>query len=193
MKSFTVILISALLVALMAGPAVAASDEYQTEITGFYQQYRNFSYSTGIGELDMTPGVMKGGGFSVAQNLAPWFAMWTQFSFYGSLEQENMRVGVINNQQGIRYQTRQYGPLRFYGKGGLGFSRYSVNAGGYQVSDTKFSLAYGGGVHIWVSENFGLVLDGSHVIMGLPNLTDLAGRERWDSGMVYTAGLTVRF
>jgi hypothetical protein len=185
---------SVLLISMILCPAVHLFAEGETEITGFYQQYRNFDYKIGISELDFPPTQLKGGGFSIAQNLAPWFALWTQFSFYGSAEHAGTSVRIINNQQGIRYQTRNYGPFRLYVKGGLGFSRFSLDISGLgSGGETKFSLAYGGGVHVWMNEHFGIVADLSHVHMGLPQLVDSPSREKWDSGLAYTTGLTVRF
>lgn len=178
--------------ALIAPAAVCAEGE--TEITGFYQRYHDFSYQVGLPVFDFEPRSLAGGGFSLAQNIAPWFAMWTQFSFYGSTENNvGLRVRLINNQQGIRYQTKNYGPLRLYAKGGLGFSRFSIDTGQGSLGDTKFSAAYGGGAHVWLHDHVGINLDVSHVLTGLPNLTDLDTREKWDSGLVYTTGLTFRF
>lgn len=185
-------LTTALLVWGLIVPAAVCA-EGETEITGFYQQYRDFSYRIGLPEVDFEPRSLTGGGFSIAQNMAPWFAMWTQFSFYGSAENAGLRVRMINNQQGVRYQTKNYGPLRLYAKGGLGFSRFSIDAGPNSAGDTKFSAAYGGGAHIWMHDHVGVNLDVSHVLTGLPNLTDLETREKWDSGLVYTTGLTFRF
>ena len=183
-----------LFVSMIIFTAVQVFAEGETEITGFYQQYRNFDYKVGAVGYDLTDAQLKGGGFSIAQNLAPWFALWTQFSFYGSVQSPGLNVRVINNQEGIRYQTRNYGPIRLYAKGGLGFSRFSLDVSGVgSGSDTKFSVAYGGGAHIWMNKNFGVVLDVSHVATGLPNLFDLPTRDKWDSGLVYTTGLTVRF
>lgn len=119
--------------------------------------------------------------------------MWTQFSFFGAVQDPNIKIRILNNLQGIRYQTKEYGPLRLYAKGGLGFSRYSMDIAGNSAGDTKFSLAYGGGAHVWMHKNFGLVFDVTHVVMGLPNLTDTSDREKWDSGLTYTTGLTIRF
>jgi hypothetical protein len=175
---------------------LAASSSFaegDTEVTGFYQQYRNFSFKTGYSDVDFSAAKLKGVGFSVAQNIAPWFALWTQLSIYGTLEQADKSVRVINNLEGVRYQTKLHGPFRFYAKGGLGFSYYSFNIQGTGVSGAKFSAAYGGGTDIWLNKHFGLVLDVTQVLMGLPNLTDLSGRESWDSGLTYTTGLTVRF
>lgn len=185
-------LTTALLVWGLIVPAAVCA-EGETEITGFYQQYRDFSYRIGLPEVDFEPRSLTGGGFSIAQNMAPWFAMWTQFSFYGSAENAGLRVRMINNQQGVRYQTKNYGPLRLYAKGGLGFSRFSIDTGQSSAGDTKFSAAYGGGAHIWMHDHVGVNLDVSHVLTGLPNLTDLDTREKWDSGLVYTTGLTFRF
>jgi len=185
-----------------------------TEITGYYQQYRDFSFKTGMENLGVTnfdPTRMAGGGFSVAQNLAEWFAIWTQLSIYGTVNQDNSSIRLIHNLEGIRYQTKQYGPLRFYGKAGAGFARYSfafyepLYFGSIELSDTKFSVGYGGGMNVWFNKNIGLTFDASHILSGLPNLEDfydqnfgddyvkLPGREKWDSGMNYTVGLTFRF
>ncbi len=177
---------------LLLCPA-AATAEGETEITGFYQQYRDFKYKVGLEEFDLAPRSLGGGGFSIAQNMAPWFAMWTQFSFYGSAENAGLRVRMINNQQGVRYQTKDYGPVRLYAKGGLGFSRFSIDTVQGSLGDTKFSAAYGAGAHIWMHKHAGINLDLSHVLTGLPNLTGLDTREKWDSGLVLTTGLTLRF
>jgi hypothetical protein len=183
-----------LLLSLMLFAAFYASaQEYNTEVQGYYQAYRDFSFNTGFAPLNIDNVKLNGGGFVIAQNLAPWFAFWTQFTFYGSAEQPNLRVRIINNLYGIRYQTEQHGPFRFYAKGGLGYSHFGMDILGTSLGESKFSASYGAGAQIWMSDNFGVVLDASHLIMGLPNITDLAGREKWDSGLALTAGFSVRF
>jgi hypothetical protein len=180
-----------------------------TEITGYYQQYRNFSFDTGYSGWDFAPTRLSGGGFSVAQNLADWFAIWTQLSFYGTVNQGAEvsapgSVRIIHNLQGIRYQTKQYGPLQFYGKAGAGivnysFSLYLPDYGYYDAGWTKFSAGYGGGAHVWFHKNIGITLDLSHNLFSTPNIgkdlydTNLKDREKFDSGLAYTAGLTFRF
>jgi len=187
-----------------------------TEITGYYQQYRDFSFETGMGEYGINnsfaPARMTGGGFSVAQNLAEWFAIWSQLSIYGTVNQwanygtaeVQNSIRLIHNLEGIRYQTKQYGPLRFYGKAGAGFARYSLTYydpyyGYVDIGATKFSVGYGGGVNVWFNKHIGLTFDASHTLIALPNLEDLydktkfPGREKFDSGMTYTTGLTFRF
>jgi len=168
------------------------AQDKNTEIGGFYQQYRNFSFNTGLTVYDFPATKLKGGGFSIAQNLAPWFAVWSQTSFYGTVPQANgLDVRVINNLEGVRWQTKQHGPLCLYVKGGMGFSNFNFTTQGF--SNTKLSLAYGGGAQIWLAPWMGLTLDVSHTVMGLPNLTDLEGRDKWDSGLTYTTGLAIRF
>jgi hypothetical protein len=184
--------VSLLLMVLCTALYVPAQ-ENDTEVQGFYQTYRNFSFRTGSEFFDITDSKLNGGGFSLSQNLAPWFAMWTQLSFYGSVEQPYIRIRAINNLQGIRFQTLQHGPFRLYAKGGLGFSHHSIDVIGSSYGEYKFSFAYGGGAQIWMSDHFGVVLDLSHVMMGLPTLFDLPGREKWDSGLTYTTGISVRF
>jgi len=178
-----------------------------TEITGYYQQYHNFSFEAGgrnFGfDWDFAPTSLSGGGFSVAQNLADWFAIWTELSIYGRVEQQptsgyERSVRLINNLQGIRYQTRQYGPLRLYVKAGAGIAWYGLNlyypgVGYVDMSGTKFSAGYGGGASIWLHKNIGITLEVSQVLNALPNLTDTDDREKFDSGMVYRTGLTFRF
>jgi hypothetical protein len=68
-----------------------------------------------------------------------------------------------------------------------------MNILGNGIGDTKFSFSYGGGAQIWMSDHFGVVLDASHSISGVPNLTDLPGRDSWDSGLALTGGMAVRF
>jgi hypothetical protein len=173
--------------------AYASGQEYNTEIQGFYQSYRNLDFRTGLEGVEIEGAVLQGGGFTLAQNLAPWFAFCTEFTFYGSAEQNGMRVRIFNNLYGLRYQTQQYGPLRLYAKVGLGYSNYNMDILGTGLSNTKFSFSYGGGAQVWMTDNFGIVLDAAHSINGVPNLTDLPGRDSWDSGLTLSAGLAVRF
>jgi len=179
---------------------VSAQEETSTEIQGFYQSYRNFSYYSGDPYYSFSPTKLNGGGFMFARNLASYFAMWTQFTFYGSAEKDLFKLGIMNNLQGLRFQTKLHGPFRFYAKGGIGFTRYSIdmvldNVAAYSYSDSSFSVGYGGGAQIWLGNRFGIVLDATNVHMGLPNLldADLPDREKWDSGMTYTTGLALRF
>lgn len=176
-----------------AGFASAQDDEASTEITGYYQQYRDFSYGTGEPSIDIPDSKLTGGGFSAAHNLAPWFAIWTQVSFYGRVQSPAFSVRLINNLQGVRYQTRMYGPVRFYGKAGLGFSNLNFIISNTEGGENKLSAGYGGGAQVWFHRNFGVTLDLSHITMGLTQLTNLTNREKWDSGLVYTTGLSVRF
>jgi hypothetical protein len=184
-----------LMAMLLCGTIYAAAQEQNTQIQGYYQTYRDFSFKAGTGfeDLDIPAKTLSGGGFAIAQNLAPWFAMWTQFTFYGRAGTPNDNVRIIHNLEGIRYQTKQHGPLQLYAKFGMGFSNYSMNVLGNSVGETKFSLGYGAGAFLWVSEHFGVVLDASQNVMGVPNLTDAPNRDKWDSGLALTTGLSVRF
>ena len=192
------------MISCFAGGCFALDDEIAgtTEITLYYQQHRNFNFKTGQDGWDFDKTRLSGGGFSIAHNLAYWFAIWTQLSFYGTATQEgslydNMgyeypkSVRIIHNLEGIRYQTRQYGPLQLYGKAGVGIVHFNLFDGAW--SETKFSAGYGGGANIWMHKNIGITLDVSHHLMSLPNLTDLDSREKFDSGLAYTTGLTFRF
>ena len=201
MKKLIKIMFSLLAIGCFAGGCFAWDDELAgtTEITGYYQQYRDFSFKAGSGyeAYDFSPARLAGGGFSVAQNIAEWFALWTQLSFYGTAEQEAYggykSVRIINNLEGIRYQTPQYGPFRFYGKVGAGITWYGFNYFGDSISGTRFSFGYGGGMNVWLNRNIGITLDVTHTGMNLPNFTDADGRKSWDFGLTYTPGITFRF
>ncbi len=180
---------------ILCGTVCASAQDTSTEIQGFYQTYRDFRFKTGIDSLDIPNTSLSGGGFTLAQNLASWFAFWSQTTFYGSAEQTYIKARVINNLQGIRYQTKLYGPLQFYAKAGVGFSHISFKyvSGGDIGGEYKFSASYGAGAQIWMSDNFGIVLDASHLMMGMPNLTGMPGRDKWDSGLTLTTGFALRF
>jgi len=193
-RSRCILLVSMILSSMICA---SAQDDTSTEIQGFYQTYKDFSFKAGEGldVLDVPNTRISGGGFTIAQNLAPWFAFWSQTTFYGSAKGSNLKARVINNLEGLRYQSKLYGPVQFYAKGGMGFSHisFSYTSGGDIGGEYKFSASYGGGAFIWFKENIGLVLDASHLMMGMPNLTDQDGRDKWDSGLALTTGLAVRF
>ncbi|MBN1568928.1 MAG: hypothetical protein JXA73_13850 [Acidobacteria bacterium] len=182
------------LIIILIGTVGAPAQEQSTEIQGFYQTYKDFSFKTGITDLEIKNTRLGGGGFTIAQNLAPWFAFFSQTTFYGSPEQDDFKIRVINNLEGLRWQTGKRGPFQFYVKAGLGFTHYSMKVQSTDVGgEYKFAVSYGGGAFIWMSEKFGLVLDASHLSMGVPNLTDLEGRDKWDSGLSLTTGFALRF
>lgn len=189
MKSTQCILFLSL---ILCSAAFVSAQEHDTEIHGFYQGYQDFSFKVDqFTEIEATR--LNGGGFTVAQNLAPWFAFWTQFTFYGSAKHPDISARMFNNLYGIRYQTEQYGPFRVYAKAGLGYTNYSINTQGLSFGMTKFSFAYGAGAQIWMSEYYGVVLDAAHSINGLPQLSASQEREKWDSGLTLSAGFAVRF
>ena len=192
------------IIGCFAGPGYADEIAGTTEVTLYYQQYRDFSFNTGWSDWDFTPIRLSGGGFSAAQNIAEWFALWSELTIYGTADQQapsgnEKKVRVINNLQGIRYQTKQYGPLRLYAKFGMGivhygFNLYFPNTGYVGMGGLKFSASYGGGANVWFHQNIGLTFEASHILKALPNLTEIDdGREKFDSGMAYRAGLTFRF
>ena len=172
------------------------SAQERTEVYGFFEAYRNFDFKTGDERYPaILNAAMNGGGGGIAYHYAPWFALWTQITFLGTAEGEDFSARIINNLQGVRYQTENYGPFIFYGKGGLGFSNYNITdfSTGYELGATKFSVGYAGGVQVWMTDYLGLMLEAQHLIMGVPNLTDVDGRDRWDSGLSYKTGLAFKF
>lgn len=196
MKNRIGFLISVLAVSLLWGMVSPALAQDKTEVYGFFDGYRNFDFKTGSADMGY-PAIkaadMNGGGGGIAYHYASWFALWTQVSFMGTAETTEFSARLINNLQGLRYQTPQYGPFRFYGKLGLGFTNYSIGISGNSYGYTKFSLGYAGGAEVWMTDYLGLMVEAQHLIMGVPNLTDAAGRDRWDSGLSYKTGLAIRF
>jgi len=186
---------SIVLIALLLGMTSMASAQ-QTEVYGFYEGYRNFDFKTGGAEAPAILNAdMNGFGGGIAYQYTPWFAMFTQISFLGTAEGDDFNARIITNLQGVRYHSQQYGPISFYGKGGLGFANYNVTikSDGFELGATKFSLGYAGGAQVWMTDSIGLMFEVQHLIMGVPNLTDLEGRDRWDSGLSYKTGFAYRF
>jgi opacity protein-like surface antigen len=195
MKSRIVFFSSVLPVVLLLCMTSNALAQDSIEVYGFFEAYRNFDYkvepnsSANFKDVDLN-----GGGGGIAKNFAPWFALFTQVSFFGTPQNEQLSVRIINNLEGLRYSTRKYGPFAFYGKGGVGFTNYGVTIAGYgSGSETKLSVGYGGGVQLWMSDSIGLFVEASHLVMGVPNLTDAEGRDKWESGLTYKTGMAVRF
>jgi len=186
---------SILVLALVLGIASLASAQ-ETEVYGFFEGYRNFDYKTGgEGFPFINDAAMNGGGGGIAYQYAPWFALFTQFSFLGTAEGDEFNARIITNLQGVRYHTPQYGPVAFYAKGGVGFANFNVmdKLSGFEFGSTKLSLGYAGGAQAWMNDSVGLMFEIQHLVMGVPNLTDAEGRDRWDSGLSYKAGLAFRF
>ena len=74
--------------------AVYAAAQENTEVQGFYQGYGKFSWKTGSADLDFPATKLTGGGFGIAYNLAPWFAMWTQIGFNGRVDSASMSFTI---------------------------------------------------------------------------------------------------
>jgi hypothetical protein len=51
----------------------------------------------------------------------------------------------------------------------------------------------GGGAFIWAMDHFEIAPDATQTPGGMPNLTDLSGRDTWDSGLTLSSGLAIRF
>jgi hypothetical protein len=77
----------------------------------------------------------------------------------------------------------------------LGFSHINLSfrSGDDIGGEYKFAFSYGAGAFLWIKEGFGLVFDASNLMMGMPNLTDASGRDKWDSGLTLTTGIAIRF
>ncbi|MEJ2109869.1 MAG: hypothetical protein P8Z37_08155, partial [Acidobacteriota bacterium] len=143
-----------LVISIVLGLTSIASAQSRTEVYGFYEGYRNFDYKTGGEGFPFIEGAeLDGGGGGIAYQYVPWFALWTQVSFLGTANGDDLSARVINNLQGVRYHTPRFGPFSFYGKGGLGFTNYNVTqpSSGFQQGATKFSLGYAGGVQVWMT------------------------------------------
>ena len=186
---------SVVLVLMVLGIASLASAQ-ETEVYGFFEGYRNFDYKTGgEGYPFIKDAALNGGGGGIAYQYVSWFALFTQFSFLGTAEGDEIDARIITNLQGVRYHTPRYGPIEFYGKGGVGFANYNITDkfSGYEYGATKLSLGYAGGAQVWMSDSIGLMFEIQHLVMGVPNLTDAEGRDSWDSGLDYKTGIAIRF
>ena len=65
----------------------SAQDSQNTEIMVFDRQYWNFSFHVAgtLGAYDVPSVVPEGSGFSIAQDFAPQFAVWSRTELSGSL------------------------------------------------------------------------------------------------------------
>lgn len=184
---------------LLSGSILLAQPEFsEVEFQGYYQRVQGFSFSpTFVEGFDFPDSEgFNGGGFGLTYNLNHWFGIFSNTSFLGGVEQNNLQMKIINQVQGAKITKRGLGPANFYAKGGVGFIRYVFSSGGEDLAiDYSTSFVYGGGAEIKFKEGMWLVLDLSRLSLGLPNLTgfDVPGRDKWDSSYLITTGVMFAF
>ncbi len=186
-------------VLLFTGTLLQAQPEFsEVEFQGYYQRVQGFTFSpTGVQGFDFPDSEgFNGGGFGINYNLNHWFGIFSNTSFLGGVEQNDLQMKIINQVQGAKITKRGFGPANFYAKGGVGFMRYVFSSGGQDLAIRySTSFVYGGGTEIKFKEGMWLVLDLSRLSLGLPNLTgfDFEGRDKWDSSYVITTGVMFSF
>jgi len=174
-----------------AGAVAQGNPQY--ELRGFFQQDRAFSLWSGSPDFDIQGARSKGGGFGFALTPAEWFALWTEVSFFSGVRQGDYTLSFLVETQGLRYSTAWRGPFRVYGRGGVGFARFAFEGPGFAAAYYKMSLVYGGGAEVRLSDPVSFFVDASALTMGLPELTAVPGRDKWDTSILLGFGIAVKF
>ena len=161
------------------------------EIQGLYLRIQGFTFNSGSSNFDIENASTNGGGYVYVQHITDKFGLFQQMGFFGGAEQNGIKLRLLTEFQGMRV-NKKAGPLLLYAKGGLGFTRYSFS-GALSGGSYHFALNYGGGTEIKVKEGLGLVLEATRLTMGLPNLTGLENRSKWDNSWQLATGIAFHF
>ena len=187
MKRFLIIVL------LLCGPAYCLAQDTFTEFQGYYQRVQGFDFNSGTSQFAFKGASMNGGGFGFVFGLSPKFGFFQRTSFFGGVEQSGLTMRVISEVQGVQLM-REAGPFDFYAKGGLGFNRWVFEEFGSTTGvDYGMALVYGGGAEAKLKEGTYLVLEATRMTTGLPNISGLPGRSKWDSSWLITTGIAFRF
>lgn len=178
---------------LLCSAGALAQGNPQYEVRGFFQQDRSFSLWSGSPEFDIRGARAKGGGLGFALTPAEWFALWSEVSFFSSVRQGSYTLSFMVESQGLRYSTAWRGPLRLYGRGGVGFARFAFEGPGFAAAYYKMSLVYGGGAEVRLGDPVSFFVDAAALTMGLPELTAVPGRDKWDTSILLGFGIAVKF
>jgi len=174
---------------MMFGTEVCLAQDSGGEFQGFYQRVQSFNFNSGDPIFNVQNGNTNGGGFGFVYNITPVFSLFQQTSFFGGFEQSGLKMRLITEAQGVRL-SKGTDAILFYAKGGVGFNRYVLENLGIDYG-TAFIL--GGGAEIRMTEGLYLLLEATNLTMGLPNLTNLPGRSKWDNALLFTTGIAIRF
>jgi hypothetical protein len=183
-------------VLLFVGNLCLAQPEYsEVEFQGFYQRIQGFDFQSGAVGFEFENEGFNGGGFGFVYNVSPWLGIFSQTSFLAGVEQSGIKLRFINQTQGAKVTKRGLvgESVNVFAKGGIGFVRHVFDAFGQQSIDYGTSFTGGGGTEIKLQEGMWLMLDLSRTSLGLPRLTNVPGRDKWDSSWAITTGVSFQF
>jgi hypothetical protein len=171
------------------------------ELYGFYQRFMNFKVDTNIPGAPKIDQALNGGGFGYLQSLSNKVGIYFQLGFFGGAKLSEINIKPITEFQGLQF-TKRTGRADFYGKAGVGFARYVIQAGGSDLDVAyKMAFQYGVGTELKLGNGLYLLLEGTGVSMGVP--ADVAsyylyggvaeGRTGWNTGLMLTTGIAIRF
>lgn len=176
---------------LLWGSGSCLAQDTRGEIQGLYFRIQGFNFNSGSPIFNVDSVAINGGGYGVVYHITDKFGLFQQMGFFGGPEQNGLKIKLITEFQGMMV-TKKAGNFDFYAKGGLGFTRY-VFSGALSGADGALALLYGGGVKVPVKEGLKLVFEADRITQGLPNLTDLPGRSKWDHSWHLATGIAFQF
>jgi hypothetical protein len=190
------LLIALIAVGLAAGVCLAQPEYSEMEMQAFYQRVQGFDFRSGVQGFEFQDAGFNGAGFGFVYNFKHYVGLFQQTSFLGGVEQSGVKLRMINATQGIKLTKRGLAneKLNLYTKAGIGYVYHIFSVAGQETGDSNMSFSYGGGAEIKMKEGIWLLLDGSRMAMGLPQLTSYEpDRDKWDSSWVFTTGISFQF
>jgi hypothetical protein len=114
--------------------------------------------------------------------------------FFGGADLAGVKIKPILNFQGMQIYKRT-GKVDFYGKAGVGFARYVIQAGGQDLGVAyKMALQYGGGTELLLKNGLYLIIEGTGVTMGVPADSFVYNPPSgWNTSVMLTTGIAIRF
>jgi hypothetical protein len=185
MKRLTIVAI------LLWGSGICLAQDSRGEFQGVYLRIQGFTFNSGSAAFDIENASINGGGYVYVQHITEKFGLYQQMGFFWGAEQNGIKVRLVTEFQGMQV-NKKAGPLILYAKGGLGFTRY-LFSGAFSGASYGFALNYGGGTEIKIKEGLNLVLEATRLTMGLPNLTGVEGRSKWDNSWQLATGIAIHF
>lgn len=170
-----------------------AQSSPQGEIQLYYQSVQGFDFDSGTPLFSISDEDFQGGGFGFVYNLNSWFGLWSQSTFFGGVEQNEISLKLINQMQGVKLTARDLGPINLFGKGGMGFTRFVFETPTFETVRFGTSFNFGGGIEYVLKEGLLLIVEGTQMSMSLPDISGLPDRDKWDSNLLVTVGIAFQF
>jgi hypothetical protein len=160
------------------------------ELQGYYQRIQTFKMRSGGDVFSNVDNATNGGGFGFLYNVTDRFGIYQQMGFFGGAKDElsGITMRMITEFQGVQL-TKRTNAVDFYVKGGLGFTRYTIQEGG----DSKMAFQYGGGAEIKIDNSMYIILDITRVSMGVPQFYYTDDRSKWCNTFQFGTGIAIRF